>query len=801
VDDAARPLPLDVDLPERLGYRLKRKLLGPPLVSDQLGEQRLSNPVAFGVLSPDCISSSAYGTEEILIELLPYAGLAAFSLVIPITGVILGILVLLLFSYRQVLSIYTKAGGSYVVARENFGPRIAQIAAVALLIDYVVTVAVQTAAGTAAVASAIKPLGPYSLEITLGVVAILFWGNLRGIREAGRAFAFPLYFFIAMTAVVIVVCVGREFFGHLQVYDPHTVENGVTVAKGSGFFAGATLLVLARSFANGGSSLTGFEAISNGVSAFRPPEGRNARLVLLIMACTLAFLVGGVSWIAHVGHATPRTTGYPTVISQEARQAFGNGPIGDVLFYVMQAATALILYTGANTSFNGFPFLANFVAGDRFLPRQLTRRGHRLVFSNAIVVLTIVSVILLIVTNAKVNSLVPFYAIGVFTGFAMAGYGMAKHYQRTREGHWRRNIAINMASGIMSTIVVAIFAIAKFTEGAWVIVIVFPVMVFGLIRLNREYREESEALGEITPEVLSCPPNFSRHVVLLFVNELDLAVIGAIRYGQTLKATELRAVHFALDPAASARLERLWEETAQSIPLEIIDIPDRRLGRASLELVVRETSVPGTHVTVLLPRRGFAPALGRLLHDRTADKIARVISRVPNAAATIVPFDTAGPERALLTADLGPRPSRWRRGSPVTHPVDVDGKSSQPVAQESSDLNVALRRDVAPGRDAIGTLRSRQPAVIHGRIRSVRMQPVANSPMLVCEVVDKTGGIELLFYGRRSIPGMVAGATITATGRTLSHHGTLAMANPRYELNLDHQHPDERPHHERHSRR
>jgi amino acid transporter len=787
VDDAARPLPLDVDLPERLGYRLKRKLLGPPLVSDQLAEQRLSNPVAFGVLSPDCVSSSAYGTEEILIELMiGGAGLAAFTLVLPITGVILGILLLLLFSYRQVLSIYTKAGGSYVVARDNFGPRIAQIAAVALLIDYVVTVAVQTAAGTANLVSAIPSLGPYSVEITVGVVLILFYGNMRGIREAGRAFAFPLYFFIAMAGLVIIVCVVRELLGTLPVIDPHSVPNAYSLSKGSGFFAGATLFALLRSFANGGSSLTGFEAISNGVSAFRPPEGRNARKVLLIMACTLGFLVAGVSWVAHVGHATPRTTGFPTVISQEAAQAFGSSPGGRFMFYVVVAATVLILYTGANTSFNGFPFLANFVAADRFLPRQLTRRGHRLVFSNAIIVLTLIALALLVVTHAKVNSLVPFYAIGVFTGFAMAGFGMAKHYSRTREGHWKRSIAVNMASGIMSTIVVAIFAIVKFTEGAWVIVIVFPVMVFVLIRLNREYREESEALGEITPEVLSCPPNFSRHVVLLFVNELDLAVIGAIRYGQTLKATELRAVHFALDTAASARLERLWEETAQSIPLEIIDIPDRRLGRATLELVLRETSARGTHVTVLLPRRGFAPALGRLLHDRTADKIARVVSRVPNAAATIVPFDTASAERGLLTDDLAPRPSRWRRAPTVTHPVDVDGRKRQPVAQESGDMNVALRHDVAPGRDAIGTLRSRQPAVIHGRIRSVRMQPVADSPMLVCEVVDKTGGIELLFYGRRSIPGMVAGATVTATGRTLSHHGTLAMANPRYELNPDH---------------
>lgn len=786
MDDEARPLPIGVDLPERLSYRIKRRLLGLPLVTEQLNEQRLSNPVAFGVLSPDCISSSAYGTEEILIELLPYAGMAAFALVLPITAVILGILLLLLFSYRQVLSVYTKAGGSYVVARENFGPRIAQIAAVALLIDYVVTVAVQTAAGSVAVVSAVPAVGRAfhnhgQLLLTLAVVALLFYGNLRGIREAGKAFAFPLYFFISMASVVIIVCVARELTGHLTMYDPHHLQGVYKIKKGTGFAAGATLIVLLRSFANGGSSLTGFEAISNGVGAFRPPESRNAKRVLLIMACTLAFLVGGVSWIAHVGHATPYLIGTPSVISQEARQAFGYGPVGDALFYVMQAATALILYTGANTSFNGFPFLASFVAEDRFLPRQLTRRGHRLVFSNAIVLLTVVASVLLIVTGAKVNNLVPFYAIGVFTGFAMAGFGMAKHYSRTHDGHWRRSIAINMASGVVSSIVVAIFAIAKFTEGAWVVVIVFPVMVFILIRLNREYREEAETLGSIRPEVLSCPPNFSRHIVLLFVNELDLAVIGALRYGQTLKATELRAVHFNLDSAVAKRLEQQWNQTAQSIPLEIVDTPDRRLGRAALELVARETSVAGTHVTVLLPRRGFAPALGRLLHDRTADKVAAVISRLPNAAATIVPFDTSQPDHGMLAGNgnaNGVKVPGRKSGMHVSRPANTDG--SRP--HSAPDLNRVLAADLAPGPDAIGNLASRQPAVVHGRIRSVRTRPLADTPMLVCEIVDSTGGLELLFYGRRSIPGMVAGATITATGRTLSYHGTLAIANPRYEL-------------------
>ncbi|MDN5920612.1 MAG: APC family permease [Pseudonocardia sp.] len=292
------------------------------------------------------------------------------------------ILVLLILSYRQVVSVYTEAGGSYVVARENFGPRTAQIAAVALLIDYVVTVAVQTSAGTVAVVSALPALGPYSLEITVGVVVLLTFGNLRGLREAGRAFALPTYLFSAAIAAVIVTGLVREVLGSLPVYDPSELPGTVPVAHQSGLAMAVVVLTVLRSFANGGSSLTGLEAISNGVGAFHPPRGANARRVLVAMAATLGFLVAGVSWLAHLPHATPYQSGYPSVISQEARAVFGSGLAGQVLFGVVKAVSALILFTGANTSFNVFPYLASFVAGDSFLPRQLTKRGHRLAFSN-----------------------------------------------------------------------------------------------------------------------------------------------------------------------------------------------------------------------------------------------------------------------------------------------------------------------------------------------------------------------------------------------------------------------------------
>jgi amino acid transporter len=625
-------------IPLTIGDIAKRVFLGKPLITDDLHAEKLSNPVALGALSPDAISSTAYGPEQILIELLPHAGLAAFVLLLPITGVILLILVLVAASYQQVVMAYTRAGGSYIVARENFGPRVAQVAAAALLIDYVVTVAVQSAAGTVAVVSAIPRLGPYSLEITVGVVIAICYANLRGLKEAGMPFAVATYSFIVMIGLTIVVGVIRQIFWGLPVSDTHQ-QGMVDVHSGNGLVMGATILVLLRAFANGGSSLTGVEAISNTVDVFRKPQGSNARRVLTAMACVLGFLLAGVAYLAYATHATPFKSEYPSVLSQVGQAVFGGGAIGDVFFFLVQASTAAILFTGANTSFNGFPALASFVAEDRFLPRQLTKRGHRLVFSNGIIALTALSVALLVITGGSVNALVPFYAIGVFTGFSMAGYGMTKHHLTHREKGWRRRLAINLSAAILSTVVVGIFAVAKFTEGAWLVVVVFPILVLVLIRLNKEYRAEAAILEMFRtdrPELVK----YARHRVFIFVNSLDLAVLEALRYGKGLRADELIAVHFMVDAAHAAQLRKRWEHFDLDTRLRAVDCPDRRVTRAAQLLVAKASKEhPDTNVTVLLPRRTYAPLLGRLLHDRTADKIARAVSLLPDAAATIVPYD------------------------------------------------------------------------------------------------------------------------------------------------------------------
>ncbi|MFE4382221.1 APC family permease [Streptomyces cyaneofuscatus] len=486
---------------DRPMYRVKRRLLGEPLTTERVGEEKLSNRTALGVLASDCISSSAYGSEKMLRVLVPVVGAAAFTMVMPVTGAILLVLLLLTVCYSDVVTIYTRAGGSYVVARENFGPNVAQVAAVALLVDYVVTVAVQVSAGTNALISLAHLVGNgwtgldhLQLPVSVLVIVLLAYGNLRGVREAGRMFALPAYLFIAAMSLVFLVAAVRALTGEL----PHADLNAAGVVPlgtpDDGWLYGASLFIVLRSFANGGSSLTGLEAISNGISAFREPQGRNARRTLITMSCVLAFLVLGVSTLAHFTHAVPYVDGTPTVIAQEARLAFGSGPMGTIGLVFVQLATALVLYTGANTPFTGFPFLASFVAQDRFLPRVLTRRGHRLAFSNGIITLAALSLALLLVTGANVDKLVALYAIGVFTAFTMAGSGLTAYHLRRREPLRRVKITVNALAAAVSAAVVLIFAVTKFTEGAWLVVVVFPLGVWVLVRINREYRREAAAL-------------------------------------------------------------------------------------------------------------------------------------------------------------------------------------------------------------------------------------------------------------------------------------------------------------------
>jgi len=764
-------------LKDPLLYKLKKALLGKPLNRHTLSHQRLSKIFALGILSSDCISSAAYGTENILIYLLPAFGLAGYSVLMPMTLVVLAVLFIVTLSYREVVMAYTHTGGSYVVARDNFGPVVAQIAAVALMLDYIVTVAVQGAAGTAALASAFPAISSNNTQkfITLGVIGILCYGNLKGVKEAGRLFAAPTYLFVLAVASIIVVGVWREFHHTLH----HVVIGSGNVGYGHSqqLLTFASIFILLKAFANGGSSLTGLEAISNGVSLFKSPEGNNARRTTVIMATILGCMVLGISFFAKATHAMPYSSGTPTVVSQIAQIVFGHGTLGHIFYLFVQFSTMLILYTGANTPFSGFPFLMNFVAEDGFLPRQLTKRGHRLVFSNGIIFLTLAAALLIGVVGSNVSKLIAFYAIGVFTGFTMAGFGMAKRNYRRREGGWRLRFFINFLSGSVSFAVVIIFAVVKFSEGAWLIVLIFPIATIGLIRLNRQYRKEQQAL-KINQES-SRATNISRHDVTVLVDAVDIATVGAVRYARSLNPHELAAVHFVIDDQRAEVIKEAWKHNPAlaDVSIEFIDCPDRRLANAAVDYAIRMTQASDVDLTLLLPRRSYSGLLGRILHDRTAEAISAPISQLPRVVATIVPFDV---EKIISGHSIF---AHLEHSTDVIEPAEpkpqVRRLNDEPLATETISH---YEEHIQP----IASVKWRHRAHVTGNVTSIRTAPSSASPHVDIEIWDETGGITLQFIGRREITGLEVGSTICAEGMVGETDGNLVILNPSYEIIINH---------------
>ena len=770
-DDAPEPMVLQehAHLEDPISYRIKKRILGIPLNRHSLSHQRLSKTHALGILSSDCISSSAYGSEQILLALIPMFGLAAFNILMPMTAVVLAVLVIVTFSYREVVSVYTKSGGAYVVSRDNFGPVIAQIAAVALMLDYIVTVAIQSAAGVDAIISTFTNMQPWKLEMTILVIVILTYVNLRGVKEAGVAFAFPTYFFAGSMAIVFAMGIYRSINGTLPKLDTN-LEGAIPLGHSQGLFTFAAIFILLRAFANGGSSLTGLEAISDGVSLFRVPEGINARRTLIIMSSILATLVFGISYFAHAMWTMPFESGMPTVISQIAKAALGNSMFGGVFFYVVQGATMLILFTGANTAYNGFPYLVNFVATDGFLPRQLTKRGHRLAFSNGIFLLAISAALLALATKASVEHLVAFYALGVFTGFSLTGFGMAKRARRLRGSKWQIKYGVNALSGVVSTIIVLVFAVVKFTEGAWIIILITPILVVLLLRLNRQYRKEQAALR--VSDAKSRRTSISRHDVAVLIDNVDIATVGSVRYARSLNPRNLTAVHFVIDDQRAETISEDWAKNPAlaDVTLQLIDCPDRRLPNAAVDYSIRATVNEDVELTLLLPRRSYSRFLGKVLHDQTAEAIAAPISQLSRVVATIIPFDVekildsnSHIESHVVPAEVAPKPKK------VIPPKSQSGEAG-PVSH--------YNENILPISDA--TWRKR--AHIRGHVTAIRTAPSGGAPRVDVEVWDTTGGITLQFLGRREIAGLDVGVTICAEGMVGETEGSLTILNPSYEI-------------------
>jgi len=629
------PVPRPETFPpyESLGYRLKRLLLGRPLRTAEATHERIPKRVALAVFSSDPISSTAYATEEMLLVLVG-TGAAGMTLALPLAGGIALLLLVLVVSYRQVIRAYPRGGGAYMVSRDNLGGLWAMVCAAALLIDYVLTVAVSVSAGTAALASAIDPIGDWRVEISVAFIVVLAWVNLRGVKEAGKVFAVPTYVYIVSLGSVVVWGIFRTVVGGLGPIAYGAGEASRLVGAEQGTLAAVSLFLILHAFAAGTTALTGVEAIADGVPAFRPPEARNAQKTLVVMAVIMGSLFLGITFLAQRLQVHPFENGNPTLVAQIARYVLGGGS-GTVVFVFVQVATLFILVLAANTAFNGFPVLASFAAQDALLPRQLRKRGHRLVYSNGVLLLSGAAVFLVIAFKASVHRLIPLYAIGVVTSFTLAQAGMTLRHLRQKEEGWRKGLAINGLGAAVTLVVLVVITITKLRAGAWMVVVAVPVIVWLLRRTRLAYHSEVSELKVEASERLA-PPK-PRHEVVILLEDLDRSAIGALQYARQLNPLHITAVHVAVDPDHARELARLWSKVHIPSVLEVVDAPDRNLLSAAQE-VVAEFVQPDTEVTVLVPRRGYAKFWHRVLHDRSSAGLVKVLGNMDGVNVTIVPF-------------------------------------------------------------------------------------------------------------------------------------------------------------------
>jgi amino acid transporter len=599
----------------------KRILLGPALPTAQLRHERLGKPTALAVFASDNLSSSAYATEEILKVAAPAVGAAAFALVMPITFAILAVLAILLFSYRQTIKAYPSAGGAYIVTKDNFGLLAAQLAGVALLTDYVLTVSVSVAAGVAAITSAVPVTFPYRVWMSVFFIWFIAWGNLRGVRESGRMFMIPTYFFIVMMLLLLGTGIVEALWGELERLP---LPNDVAATTGA-----AGLFLVLHAFASGGAAVTGVEAISNGVPAFRPPEWKNARTTLMWMGSLLGLMFLGLSFIAVKLHALPTET--ETLNSQIARAVFGADGLGTALYFMVQLGTMLILILAANTSFADFPRLANFHAKDDFMPRPLTKRGHRLVFSNGIIGLAIAATALVVGFQADVHRLIPLYAIGVFTSFTLSQAGMSRRHLRLREPGWRHGLLINGVGAVTTAVVTIVIAYTKFADGAWAVMVFVPLMVLILVRMNRQYaREAKELVAGLEPFERRAR---RRPVSVVLVDDLDRKTLHALQYAKTIRSSETHALHVGRDPAATERLRRRWSEIGGGVPLRVL-----RSGGDRAAAIARYAGRldDDADVTLILPGPARIGRIERLWRGRTGARLTRALASNPRARVTLV---------------------------------------------------------------------------------------------------------------------------------------------------------------------
>jgi len=606
---------------ERAIATVRRLLFGRALATAEELEERLPIWKALATFSSDNLSSVAYATEAIMFTLL-LAGRGAFWLVMPISGLIITVFVIIVISYRQTIRAYPSGGGSYIVAKDNLGTVPALLAAAALLTDYVLTVSVSVAAGIAAIISAFP--GSADLRIPLGVGAIVFVMliNLRGIRESGTIFAAPTYVFLATTLALIGIGVARTWLGDTPQVTGVTPISTPVESLG--------VLLLMRAFADGCSAITGVEAVSNGVPAFKPPEWRNARATLTIMGILVAVMFLGLSYLAGVVGAQPSHD--ETVISQIGRSIYGTGPI----YYLFQLATTGILILAANTSFADFPRLSSILARDGFMPSRFAFRGERLSFNAGIVVLAVIAIVVLVAFGGFVDALIPLYAIGVFTSITLSQAGMVKHWLRERDSGWRRSAVINGVGAVSTGIVAIIFAVAKFALGAWLIVVIIPILVALMVFVHRQY-ERRRIETQVRPETIIGPPR--RHQrVFVPAPEVTREVINAIKFGRTM-SDDVTAVHVTDDLERGEELRARFRRQVPGIPFVIVESPYRQLVRPLVRyLEVAVTEADDDLVVLLLPEYVPHHWWEKYLYNENARRIRDGLLGLPKILIAEVPY-------------------------------------------------------------------------------------------------------------------------------------------------------------------
>jgi amino acid transporter len=780
----------------------KRLLVGRPVQSDQLGHTLLPKKIALPVFASDALSSVAYATEQILI-VLSVGGVAFFGYT-PWVALGVGLLMLVVVaSYRQNVHAYPSGGGDYEVATTNLGPKVGMTVASALMVDYTLTVAVSVTSGVANLASAFPALDGHLVIIAVAVVAIIALLNLRGVRESGTAFAIPTYLFVATVTLLIIWGLSKVALGdHL-----HAVSAAYRIKNTRDFTGFALVFLVLRAFSSGCTALTGVEAISNGVPAFKKPKSKNAATTLALLGGIAVAMFAGITALALIAHVhaaaepsdlagLPAGTIPPTVIAQVGQSVFG---ASSPFFYILQLFTALILVLAANTAFNGFPVLASILARDGFLPRQLRTRGDRLAYSNGILLLSGFAIVLIVAFNASPTRLIQLYIVGVFVSFVCSQTGMIRHWNRnlktTTDSKVRlqmmRSRAINTVGAIVTAVVLVIVIVSKFAEGAWIAVAAMGVIWMTMRGIQKHY--QAVAL-ELTPEPGAAVTLPSSNVSIVLVSKLHLPTLRALAYARATRPARLEAITIDVDEGESARLKEEWEKAGIPVPLTVISSPYRDITQPVVAYVKRlRLESPRDIVTVFIPEYVLGHWWEQLLHNQSALRLKARLINLRGVVVASVPYQLQSSQSQWKSDPLSrpaappAAPAAAAAAEASSRPGQGDGSlldrlSTSREELQAAEMQAEITQAALPGCIPIAQTKHREVVDVTGTLRTVTLRPRGPSLTMEADLWDGTGNITLVWLGRRDIPGIEPGRRILVHGRLAEIKGEPTIFNPQYEL-------------------